>query len=248
MPDHTDQPRYETLIQRGLVPYIVTWSTEQTATPQVITNRRGISYTDETFADRDSHGVLWTRCPSRPGHGRPLFGQVHPLRQRRAMRRLLCQVCGRPADHNTDGTLWILKDHRHDWPHWPNQMAVTEPPICQPCAHTSARHCPALRKVHVTIRVKTSTVAGVLGIHYRPGSPLLAPQPTDDTITYDDPAIRWVRATQLVRELHDSTLVDLENSPGTSPVRHQYLARHGGNARAVQLPWAPEATLCATKN
>ena len=76
----------------------------------------GIAFADETAADRDSDGILWTRITSQPGCGRPQFAVIHSLRQRRAMRRLLCQVCGQPADRNPEGVLWLLPDYyrRHD--------------------------------------------------------------------------------------------------------------------------------------
>nr|CEL15905.1 conserved hypothetical protein [Kibdelosporangium sp. MJ126-NF4]CTQ93830.1 conserved hypothetical protein [Kibdelosporangium sp. MJ126-NF4] len=61
------------------------------------------------------------------------------------MRRLLCQVCGGPADRTADGVLWLLKDHRGDWVDWPDSMAVSEPPVCVPCVRMSARRYPALR-------------------------------------------------------------------------------------------------------
>lgn len=192
-----------------LVPYITTWSAEQELPTTVIRHSQaGIAYADETLCDRDKNGVLWTRAPSRPGHGRPQFGQVHSLRQRRAMRRLLCQVCAGPADRTGNGMLWLLKDHRDDWPRWPEHMAATEPPICLPCAHTARRACPALRKGYVTVRVGHSSVSGIYGIHYQWGQ-LFPEAAADIIVAFDDPAVRWTRAAQLVRELRDCAIVNL---------------------------------------
>lgn len=192
-----------------LVPYVTTWSTEQPLPTTMIQRpRSGIAYADEILSDRDEHGVLWTRTPSRPGHGRPQHGKVHSLRQRRAMRRLRCQVCAGPADRTGDGILWLLRDHRDDWPHWPNGMAATEPPICLPCADTASRACPALRRGHVTVRVGHSPIAGVYGALYQPG-PQFPTAAIDAVVAFDDPAIRWTLATQLVRELHECTVVNL---------------------------------------
>jgi hypothetical protein len=186
------------------VPYITTWSEERPLPATVIEHPSGIRYADETLADRDRNGVLWQRIPSRPGQGRPEFGKVHSLRQRRAMRRLLCGVCGGPADRSDGGVLWLIRDYRDDWPNWPEGMAATEPPVCLPCARISARVCPALRKGHVPFRVRRSIVSAVWGIRYQAG------QGIDDAIVaFDDPAIRWVRAAQLVRELRGCTMVSL---------------------------------------
>lgn len=194
---------------RLLVPYITTWSAEETI-PGVIIHapRYGIAYSNETINDRDVHGILWTRTQSSPGQGRPLFGKVHSLRQRRAMHRLLCQVCAGPADQDERGTLWLMLDHRDDWPDWPELMATVDPPICLRCAHTSRRLCPALRNRYVAVRVGRSTLSGIYGIRYRPSA--LLPEAVEPvTIAFDSPFASWVCASQLVRELHDCVIVDL---------------------------------------
>lgn len=192
---------------RVVAPYVTAWSEEQEP-PCVLVEKpgAGIGYADETLADRDSNGVLWFRAPYRPGIGRPVFGKVHSLRQRRTMRKLLCQVCAGPADHTDDGVLWLLKDHRGDWPNWPEMMGVTEPPVCVACARLSVRLCPALRKGAALIRVRRFPVSGVYGALYSGGrSPVAV---GDMNVSFDNPAIRWVRAMCLVRELHDCTILD----------------------------------------
>jgi hypothetical protein len=211
----TSQPQRAGVFDRDVpgrvrVPYIAPWSTEE-ALPTTVVQRGGlgIGFADETFADRDEHGILWRRIPSRPGRGRPLFGEVHPLRQRRAMRRLLCNVCASPADHNDQGVLWLVRDHRDDWPDWPNEMAVTEPPVCLPCAHQSVRACPALRQGYAALRVGNCPVGGVYGVRYQPGRP----DPitvTDEIVALEDPLIRWTVASQLIRHLTDCTIIDLD--------------------------------------
>lgn len=191
------------------VPYITSWSTERALPATVIPHSLfGIAYADETIGDRDENGVLWTRTSSRPGHGRPQFGKVHSMRQRRAMRHLLCQVCGEPADRADDGVLWLLQDHRGDWPRWPENMAATEPPICLSCTRVSRRACPALRRGYVSVRVGHSPLNGVYGARYLWGEPL--PEPVEDAIVaFDDPMVRWIRAAQLVRELRHCAIVNL---------------------------------------
>jgi hypothetical protein len=193
-----------------IVPYIVSWSDEKNMPTVVVEHPwAGIAYADETLADRDERGVLWTRIASRPGKGRPLFGEIHSLRQRKVMRRLLCGICGGQPDRNDQGVLWLLRDFRDDWPNWPEHMASREPPVCLPCAHQSVQLCPSLRKGYVAVRVGHSEVSGVYGIRYRAGKPF--PVTVDDAIvTFDDPDIHWTRAHQLVRELLECTIVDLD--------------------------------------
>ena len=200
-----------TTAQTAIVaPYITRWSEEKTPARPVVSRGLGIAFEDEIAVDRDKRGVLWTRAPQRHGVGRPLFGQVHPLRQRRVMSRLLCQVCAGPADRTADGVLFLLKDHREDWPGWPNRMGVSEPPVCWSCVRVSTRLCPALRRGAVLVRAGWCEIAGVNGILYS-GDP--EPRPVGQvTIAFENPAIRWVKAAHLIRELLDCTLIELDQA------------------------------------
>lgn len=197
-----------TLARPIVAPYITAWSSEQDPPHQLIAVPGvGIAYADETATDRDRNGVLWYRTCSSPGQGRPDFARVHPHRQRRAMLRLLCQVCAGPADETDEGVLWLLRDYRDDWPDWPNRLAVTEPPVCLSCVGTSLQRCPALRKGAVTFRARRYPIAGVRGA-FHIGRNLAIEDAV--TVALDDPEIRWVRAISLVRELNDCTIIPLD--------------------------------------
>lgn len=209
---------------KPVVPYITAWSVEAKERACVVERAAGIAYSDEGLHDRDSHGTLWRRVPSRQGQGKPVFGKVHPLRQRRVMRRLLCQVCAGPADRNEQGVLWLLGDDRDDWPGWPESMAATHPPVCLPCARASVRLCPYLRRKMVAVRVRSPEVGGVYGLVYQRGWPF--PRAVEEAVVpYDDPMARWVVAGQLVMGLHDCTFVDLEAEVVDAEVVGQ--ERHG---------------------
>jgi hypothetical protein len=191
---------------RLIVPYVTSWSAEQDLPSQVIYRPGGgIAYADEIATDRDVHGVLWTRAFSRPHRGRPEFGKVHSLRQRRAMRRLLCQVCGGPADRAGDGVLWLLPDHRADWTAWPDGMANVEPPICLHCAGISLRLCPRLRRGAAVVRAREYPIVGVRGTLYERG-PMAPVARKEAVLDYEDPAINWIRAVGLIRQLRRCTL------------------------------------------
>lgn len=189
-----------------VVPYITAWSSERLPAQPVIADGPGIGFADETLHDRDQDGVLWTRAGHGPGRGRPEFGQVHALRQRRAMRRLLCQVCGGPADRNRDGVLWVVGEDATGPESLPKDLTTSHSPVCEPCAARSVRVCPHLRGRSMTLRVRTHTLVGVHGALYRPGDP----HPTAWTVTgvaYSDPRIHWTRAGQLVARLDSYTVV-----------------------------------------
>lgn len=208
-PNRTLRNRHDALTP--YTPYITQWSEEHDPPCQLVERPgHGLAYLDEHLTDRDDHGVLWFRTPSRPGHGHPLFTEVHPLRQRRAMRRLLCGVCGKPANRTNAGVLWLLRDFRDDWPGWPDGMGAIEPPSCLPCVRLASRLCPSLRKGAVAIRVRHAPIAGVRGALYRSNGGPLAEYAAETTVAYDDPLARWMRASNLVRQLHDCTLLDPE--------------------------------------
>lgn len=202
--------------QRGvLAPYITSWSAEHDVPAKVVERSgQGIGYADELIGDRDAHGVLWHRAAVRHEVGRPEFGKVHPLRQRRARRRLLCQVCAGPADRTDAGVLWLLRDYRDDWPCWPEGMASVEPPVCVSCVAISLKLCPALRRGAVAVRVREFEVAGVRGVLYRKG--VVGPVAVEAAnLSYGDADIRWVVASALIRELRGCTLVPIEELTGT---------------------------------
>jgi hypothetical protein len=202
------------LVRAGLVPYIASWSGERPVrTPVVAKGHCGIGYQRERRGDRDAHGVLWIRYVRASGVGEPNFSMVHPHRQRRAMRQLLCQVCGGPADRNEQGILWLLGKSERDWP---GAEATGQPPVCLRCAGVAGRACPHLRGNALALRVRRAPVAGVFGTYYALGRhrPVNA---GPATFAYEDPRVRWLQAGQLMRELYDCTVVDLERELRRGP-------------------------------
>lgn len=148
----------------------------------------------------------------RIGVGKPLFTKLHPVRQRRAMLRLLCQVCSQPADYTQDGQLWLVPEKGVGAGEgWPERMSTIHPPLCRECAKISVRMCPALRPRFVALRAH-SWVCGVTGLIFGPGRSVPCPVDSgdDEVIQFGDPTIRWVQATLLARTLYDCTPIDLD--------------------------------------
>jgi hypothetical protein len=125
------------------------------------------------------------------------------------MTRLLCQVCGGPADRNADGVLWLI-DAAPDDPSLGRGLEhTTHPPVCLPCARTSLRHCPHLHRASVALRVRNVALAGVSGALYVPAQP--EPVAVDATeFRVGDPRLAWLLGSQLILELRDFTVTDLE--------------------------------------
>jgi hypothetical protein len=100
----------------------------------------GLACRNATVADRDGDGVLWALTTSSPGLGEPLYSAVHSIRQRRAMRNLLCQVCGEPAsphtapDRDDEEVLWLIGADGERWHDWPEGCLTAQPPVHSSCA------------------------------------------------------------------------------------------------------------------
>lgn len=158
------------------------------------------------MGDRDRRGVLWDRATLNQGHGRPQYARIHPLRQRRAMLRLLCQVCGGPADATGEGVLWVVRGQARTWPDWPNGMVVSEPPICAGCLDLSVRLCPTLREGYDAIRAGGFLLRGVDGFRYRVEGRALATVDRE-IVAFTNPLLSWTLASKLVRCLTDCTVL-----------------------------------------
>ncbi|QMU70925.1 hypothetical protein [Streptacidiphilus sp. P02-A3a] len=202
------------LARPTVVPHIASWEAERVRTELILKPfDRGIGYADEKAGDRDRHGILWRRTPTRVGRGRPEYKQVHARRQREVMTDLRCQVCAGPASRAEAGWLWLLHDDRAvEPPGWPELAAATHPPLCVPCARASTQTCPHLYGAALAVRVADPRLWGVMGNIYAP-SPLdrRRPRPVHSgLVPYTSPLTRWVLASQMVRMLHDCTSVDLD--------------------------------------
>ena len=187
------------------VPYVSAWSNEHLPHPGILPARDGIQLFDHP---RDSTGVSWQPWALRHGDGTPEYGTVHGPRQRRAIRKLLCQVCGGPADRDEQGVLWLLEDHRGKEPGWPEQEVTTHPPMCLPCVPLAVRLCPHLRGNAVAVRVRDTVVDGVYGQMYHRGTPLPVRGEREVVFT-GDRRMRWMVGAQLAATLTGCTIVDL---------------------------------------
>ena len=110
------------------VPYTVSWSAEETFRLEhcPFVNARAICQTV-------ARGV-----------GKPQFGKPHMQRQREAIARGLCDLCGRPLKIATKVSLSHARPMVHA--HRLGDILQVEPLLHKHCAMTSMAHCPALKK------------------------------------------------------------------------------------------------------
>ncbi|MFD7874473.1 hypothetical protein ACFV5G_10250 [Streptomyces sp. NPDC059766] len=208
------------------VPYITPWSREKVTQPAPVATLHGIAYPGPTAGSRGGYDdVLWQYWGSHPGAGEPLWSEVHGPRQRHAMRKVLCQVCGGPADRDERGWLWLLEDERDSGPTWPDGEMTTHPPVCRLCAPLAARLCPHLRrKGAVAVRVAEVIVDAVYGHRYHHGPFGLYAGKADVFLT-SSWSIRWVVGNQLVASLAQCTVLDPVETGIKTPVSRAQIRR-----------------------
>jgi hypothetical protein len=192
--------------QGGLiVPYITLWSREQELTLR-LEKRHGphgafLGHVDEDPYDRDTNGALWARYSLAHGKGSAQFKFVHPLRQRNAMLRRLCQVCGTPVlDTDHERELFVLKGIGH------RQITdgdiTSAPPVCKQCAPIAVRDCPHLKTSHTAAWVTRTVAWGITGTVYDLDTLRPVPGMEMANVSYLDPLIKQVLACRMVESLH----------------------------------------------
>ncbi|MGW8954746.1 hypothetical protein [Streptomyces sp. NPDC055709] len=198
------------------VPYITAWSAEAVSQPSIIRligrGGWGIGYVEEEPTTDRRHEALWVRTALAPGRGRPDFARVNSLRQKRAMRFGLCQVCGREAARADERTLHLVGS---DVP-IREEETTTAPPVHPACALESIENCPYLRRKYAAALVEYTPLWGVAGIVYDPETlaPLVSPGARPDDFTHvhvADPRIRWTLANFTVISLHGVTPVFMDD-------------------------------------
>lgn len=177
----------------------------------------GLAYQDETEEDRGPRGELWERFRqsldvfSQPT-GRPRWRLVHPLRQRKAMRFLRCQLRFCPAKLPSGGYLFL--ETADEKPVEPGQRVTTgQPPVCLAHARLAVSLCPRLREGHVAFLARKAPLWGVIGTRYRFGASGVTPLPAEEQfpLPYGHPQLGWFLACQLVRELTEYEVVSLDD-------------------------------------
>ena len=197
-----------------VVPYVTTWSKEQPALFSQLKIRAdgfGLAWENERPTERDTHGVLWARVDGER-RGVPCFGAADPLRQRKVMEQMLCQVCAGPSSRTSKGYLF-LNPAPDEAPgaSWGEEDLTSEGPVCLPCAGLAVEQCRALRRQGaVALRARKVARFGVYGTLFQPDRSGRLVQVTDDIhFAYSDPASAWLVAVKLLVELRRCTVVDL---------------------------------------
>ena len=136
---------------KGLpVPWVARWSAQvspETYGVKVVQTQGGgyhlrVEYPEDNW--RDQHGTLWQH-EGLVRAGEPQFGMVSTWRQRAAMVKRLCQVCGSKIEGKM--TPWILDMMESDMVEILDGDPLTATaPVCESCIPLARRLCPHLSK------------------------------------------------------------------------------------------------------
>ncbi|MEV6758401.1 hypothetical protein [Streptomyces sp. NPDC051214] len=208
--------------QHGVIPYITGREGEEAdsflslRTAFDLKGNTRLGYWDETPEDRDVRGVLWARVSQSIGAdrlpaGEPKWRLIHPSRQRECMLKLKCQVCVAPA--RTPEGILFLESKKQGIPTPSSTIRTAQPPLCRRHARMAAQRCPYLAEHgHVALLAQSARMYGVIGTPYAYTSKGIQALAADDVpIAYEDPALRWVLASQMLRTLRSFTVVDLND-------------------------------------
>lgn len=138
MTDRSILPQYE----GRPVPWVTRW------TGEVNSSKLEVGITRDTVEvsypggrdPRDAHGILWKR-EGLTRRGKPQWSQVNTYRQRAAMLKRKCQVCGTKIDERP--IRWLVpRDQLHETSDGPVTISA---PTCSGCIPLARELCPFLR-------------------------------------------------------------------------------------------------------
>lgn len=89
------------------------------------------------------HGLKAIRQVQARGTGKPTFGKPHMDRQREAIARDLCDLCGKSLKARTKVSLSQARPEAHAV--MPGDILQVEPLLHRECAAISVQHCPSLK-------------------------------------------------------------------------------------------------------
>lgn len=186
------------------VPWVTRWTKEVIRSPIQLTydpaNKTPVLFYDDGPEFRDEHGILWQREGINRG-GEPQFSQVATYRQRAAMRKRLCQVCGNKIESRV--IRWLMAPLQLET--LGGATCTQSPPTCDACVPIAIDLCPRMRQEHIILRVLEYRIWGVSGeavVLREPEQPLLGVRQVNAAAhRYGDPYPLAFLAKQQIVEL-----------------------------------------------
>lgn len=145
------------------VPWITRWTGEVVPVAHsfsVTKDGRARVFYPDGIEDRDPNGVLWKR-EGLGRHGTPQYAQVNAYRQRAAMRRRLCQICGSKIDERP--IRWLVDDAGLHYDDDDGTAITGSAPTCSSCIPLALELCPHLKKGYSILKVLDYEPWGLYG-------------------------------------------------------------------------------------
>lgn len=102
----------------------------------------------------EGRDALWQ--PHAPGMGKPMFATPHSVRQRQAMARQLCDICGRPLKNRT--RVSMSQESPREVPGVGRVPLAVEPMVHRECGAEALRLCPSLKRQYANGRLRIRQV------------------------------------------------------------------------------------------
>ena len=182
------------------VPWVAIWSAERRG-PTMTMDRNGLvpASRNEPYVRRE-FGMWMLTTPTRR-EGTPDFGSTHSARQRKSMRELRCQVCGRAPAEGGGQRLWTIPPNAEHSKLWLDHL-VLNPLTCEDCWRLVTQPdgpCPYVANVKVpAFTGRPGKVWGVSGTLMLPGD-----RERDVAIPFGHPHLPWVLGRELIMQLTD---------------------------------------------
>lgn len=149
-----------------VVPWITRWTNERQGQPVAYgriapTGVWGATYADVIPDNRDGRDILWQREGISRG-GQPQWAHVNTFRQRAAMHKRLCQVCGQRITERP--TSWLVPAPLLNFD-WGDPLTMSAP-TCEACIPIAMDMCPHLGDSDARLmlgKVLDYELAGVYG-------------------------------------------------------------------------------------
>lgn len=145
------------------VPWITRWTGEVVAKKVSVSmhveNLNLMLGYDDGYENREVSGILWLR-EGIARTGSPQFAQVNTYRQRAAMNRRLCQVCG--SKITAPVITWLMSLHSLELGSGGTAL-TTSPPTCESCIPLALELCPHLPGNATILKVLEYEAWGVQG-------------------------------------------------------------------------------------
>jgi hypothetical protein len=207
LPEHL---RHLPIFDGKPVPWVAIWTAERRG-PTMTLARDGLVPVDRRDGYARQEFGVWCIAGPTLTEGTPEFGSTHSARQRKAMRELRCQVCGRSPKQGGGKRLWTIPpeggEHEELW----ERNLVINAPTCEDCWRFVTQAdgpCPYVARQKVPAFTGPSTPWGLSGTVVLPGE-----HEVEVLMEFGDRRMMWLLGRELIMRVSDPKLYRYDRDP-----------------------------------